>query len=85
MICLRIPVDGINIEEEDQKMSDYEDQVLKAAYKRAWYQANRGFVNPRDYPELNRAVQAYAIRNHCSYDEAYIFAKTGKKMGRLAD
>ena len=56
-------------------MSDYEDQVLKAAYKRAWYQANRGFVNPRDYPELDRAVQAYAIRNHCSYDEAYIFAK----------
>ena len=66
-------------------MSAYEDQVLKAAYKRAWYEANRGFVNPRDYPELNRAVQAYAIRNHCSYDEAYIFAKTGKKMGRLAE
>ena len=67
------------------KMSDYEDQVLKAAYKHAWYQANRSFVNLRDYPELDRAVQAYVIGNHCSYDEAYIFAKTGKKMGRLAE
>ena len=85
MICLRVLVDIVTKEEGNQDMSDYEDQVLKATYKRAWYQANRGFVNPRDYPELNREVQAYAIRNHCSYDEAYIFAKTGKKMGRLAD
>ena len=66
-------------------MSSYEDEVVKAAYKRAWLNADRGFVNPRDYPELNRAVQAYAIRNNCSYDEAFIFAKTGKKMGRLSD
>ena len=85
MICLRVLDDTVTKEEENRDMSDYENQVLKATYKRAWYQANRGFVNPRDYPELNREVQAYAIRNHCSYDEAYIFAKTVKKMGRLAD
>jgi len=65
-------------------MGSYEDAALKAAYKRAWYQANRGFINPRDYPELDRAVQSYAKQNHCSYDEAFIFAKTGQKTGSLS-
>ena len=47
------------------------DERLKALYHRAWLEENRGFVDTR--------------KHNCSYDEAMIFAKTGKKMGRLAD
>ncbi len=64
---------------------DVDDDKLKAFYHRAWLEANRGFVDPRKYPYLDKAIYIYAKEHECSYDEALIFAKTGEKMGRLAD
>jgi hypothetical protein len=63
---------------------DIDDDNLKALYHRAEQEANRGFVNTRNYPYLDKALIIYARDHDCSYDEALIFAKTGKKMGRLA-
>ncbi len=62
---------------------DIDDVKLRAFYHRAWLEANRGFVDPRKYPYLDTALLIYARQNGCSYDEALVFAKTGKKMGRL--
>ena len=62
---------------------DIDDVKLRAFYHRAWLEANRGFVDPRKYPYLDTALLIYARQNKCSYDEALVFAKTGKKMGRL--
>ena len=62
---------------------DIDDVKLRAFYHRAWLEANRGFVDPRKYPYLDTALLIYAGQNGCSYDEALVFAKTGKKMGRL--
>lgn len=39
------------------------------------------YNNPRKYPYLNRAIVQYARENNCSYDDALILAKTGKKTG----
>ncbi len=64
---------------------DMDDDKLKAFYHRVWLEANRGFVDPRKYPYLDKAIYIYAKEHECSYDEALIFAKTGEKMGRLAD
>ena len=64
---------------------DIDDEKLKAFYHRAELEANRGFFNTRDYPYLDKALYIYAKEHNCSYDEALIFAKTGKKMGRLAN
>lgn len=63
---------------------DIDDDKLKALYHRAELEANRGFVDTRKYPYLDKALFIYAREHDCSYDEALIFAKTGKKMGRLA-
>ena len=60
------------------------DEKLHVLYHRAWLEANRGFVDTRKYPYLDKALIIYAKEHGCSYDEALIFAKTGKKMGRLA-
>ena len=62
-----------------------DDTKLQAFYHRALLEADRGFVDPRKYPYLDRAIFIYAKEHECTYDEALIFAKTGKKMGRLAD
>ena len=62
---------------------DITDEKLQAFYHRAWLEANRGFVDTRKYPYLDKALFIYAKEHECSYDEALIFAKTGKKMGRL--
>lgn len=64
---------------------DITDEKLQAFYHRAWLEANRGFVDTRKYPYLDKALFIYAKEHNCSYDEALIFAKTGKKMGRLAE
>ena len=53
-------------------------------YKRAAREAG-GFVYPRDYPYLDREIAMFARQRGCTYDEAFLFAKTGKKFGRLAD
>ena len=39
-----------------------------------------GFDDTRKYPYLDCAFILYAKQNNCSYDQALIFAKTGKKM-----
>ena len=59
------------------------DEKLQAFYHRAWLEANRGYVDPRKYPYLDKAIYIYAREHECSYDDAYLFAKTGKKMGKL--
>ena len=59
------------------------DEKLQAFYHRAWLEANRGYVDPRKYPYLDKAIYIYAREHECSYDDAYFFAKTGKKMGKL--
>lgn len=64
---------------------DIDDAKLQAFYHRAWLEANWGFVDPRKYPYLDKALYVYAKEHECSYDEALIFAKTGKKMGKLTD
>lgn len=60
------------------------DERLRALYHRAELEANRGYVEARKYPYLDQALIIYAREHNCSYDDALIFAKTGKKMGRLA-
>ncbi len=62
-----------------------DDTKLQAFYHRAWLEADRGYVDPRKYPYLDRAIFIYAREHECTYDEALIFAKTGKKLGRLAN
>ncbi len=55
------------------------DTRLMDAYQRAWWEADRGYVDPYKYPYLDRELNLYAKENNCSYKDAYIFAKTGKK------
>ena len=64
---------------------DPTEDRIKGLYHRAWLEANRGFVDPRKYPYLDHALFVFARENNCSYDEALILAKTGKRTGRLAD
>ena len=64
---------------------DVDEEKLQAFYHRAWIEANFGFVDPRKYPYLDKALYVYAKEHNCSYDEALILAKTGKKTGRLSD
>ena len=66
------------------ELFDINDEKLQAFYHRALVEANYGFVNPRKYPYLARAIMQYARENNCSYDDTLILAKTGKKTGRLA-
>ena len=61
------------------------DERIKALYHRAWLEENRGFVDTRKHPELDKAIFIYAREHNCSYDDALVFAKTGKKIGRLAN
>lgn len=63
---------------------DVDEEKIKILYHRAWLECNRGFVDPRKYPYLNKALLIFAKENHCSFDEAFILAKTGKRIGRLA-
>lgn len=63
---------------------DVDEGKLQAFYHRAWLEADRGFVDPRKFPYLDKAIMMYARENGCSYDDALILAKTGKKTGRLS-
>lgn len=62
---------------------DIDEEKLQTFYHRAWLECNRGFVEPHKYPYLDKAIIQYAREHDCSYDDAYILAKTGKKTGRL--
>jgi len=60
------------------------DIRLRTQYRRALHDVHFGFVNPQEHPFLDRALTHYAVTHHCTYDEALIFAKTGRKVGHLA-
>ena len=64
---------------------DITDEKLQALYHRAWLESGRGAVYTRQYPYLDKAIHIYAKEHGCTYDEAFIFAKTGKKTGRLEE
>lgn len=64
---------------------DINDEKLQGLYHRAWLECNRGYVDPRKFSYLEHAIIQYARDNNCSFDDAYLFAKTGKKLGRLKD
>lgn len=59
---------------------DVDEQKLQALYHRAYLECNRGFVEPRKYPYLEKAIYQFMRENGCNYDQAWILAKTGKKM-----
>lgn len=61
---------------------DYDEERIQLLYHRAWLEANRGFVDTRKYPYLDKALFIYAKEHGCSYDEALVLAKTGKHMGK---
>ncbi len=63
---------------------DIDDDKLQAFYHRAWLEADRGWVDTRKYPYLDKALYIYAREHNCSYDDALAFAKTGRKLGGLA-
>lgn len=63
---------------------DVDEDKIKALYHRAWLECNRGFVDPRKYPYLDKALFMFERENNCSYDEALILAKTGKRLRRLS-
>lgn len=54
---------------------DVNDEKLQALYHRAWVESGMGFVDPRKYDYLNRALMQYARENGCSYDQALVIAK----------
>ncbi len=58
---------------------DMDEQKIQALYHRAWVESGRGFVDPRKYPYLNKALIQYARENHCSFDEAWMLAKNGRR------
>ncbi len=63
---------------------DVDEKKLQALYHRAWVECGRGFVDAKKYTYLDHAIRQFAIENRCSYDDAYILAKTGNRVGGLA-
>ncbi len=61
------------------------DERLLALYNRAWLEDMRETLDTRKYPELDKAISTYARERNCGYNDALVFAKTGKKTGRLAE
>ena len=55
---------------------DVNEDKLRALYHRAWHEAGMGFVDPRKFPYLNKALIQYARENQCSYDAALRIAKS---------
>ena len=45
---------------------DIDDAKLQGFYHRAWLEANRGFVDPRRYPYLDKAIFVYAKERGCT-------------------
>ena len=61
-----------------------QEQRLRNLYHRAEVENNYQAMNTRKFPYLDRELSRFARENHCSYDEAFVLAKTGKRIGRLA-
>ncbi len=59
---------------------DINEEKLQGLYHRAWIESGMRSVNPRDYPYLDKSLYLYARDNGCSYDDALLIAKTGKRM-----
>ncbi len=57
---------------------DVDAEKLQLLYHQAWYEAGMGFMDPRKYPYLNKALIQYARENKCSFDEEWRIAKVGK-------
>ena len=47
---------------------EVDDTKIRALYQRAWVESGHGFVNPRQYPYLDKALSIYARANGCTYD-----------------
>ncbi len=58
---------------------DVNEEKLQGLYHRAWIESGMRSVNPRDYPYLDKSLYLYARDNGCSYDDALLIAKTGKR------
>jgi len=59
---------------------DVDEKKIKALYHRAWIESGMNPVNPRKVPYLDHTLTAYARQNGCSYDEALLMAKSGRKI-----
>lgn len=59
---------------------DVDDKKLQDYYHRAWLEANRGYVDVRKYPYLEKALYQYCREHGCTLDQAIIVAKTGKRL-----
>ena len=57
---------------------DITEEKLQGLFHRVWVELGRGFVDPRKYPYLDKALYMYAREHVCSYDDAVRIAKTGK-------
>ena len=57
---------------------DINENSVRTRYDKACSDSGHGFVDPRDYPDLDRELMAYSITHNCTYDEAYLLAKTGR-------
>lgn len=55
------------------------DDKLRALYHRAEIEAGLKWVDPRKYPYLDQAIIQYVRTYGCTYDQALLLAKTGKK------
>ena len=60
-----------------------DDTRIRDLYHRAELEANRGYVDTRKCPYLDSALAIYAREHDCTYEDAKLFAKTGKKIGTL--
>lgn len=60
---------------------DPTENRIQGLYERARNESAGGFVDPHKYSYLDFELRRYAKENNCSYSEALIIAKTGKKNG----
>lgn len=59
---------------------EIDETKICALYHKAFVESGMEHVDPRRYPYLDKALAAYAWQNGCSYEQALIIAKTGKKV-----
>ena len=57
---------------------DINENSINAQYDKACRESGHGNVDPQNYPNLDRELMAYSVTHNCTYDEAYMKAKTGR-------